>query len=286
MINNKMNIYVTDVAFDPVRSATVYYGTTSNPASYTEADQNKIFVTKGLLYQTLNAGKTWEELPTGIGYHSGLTSILINSKNPQQIVAPTFSANRQSADGTGTGVSTGKDTSVDQLGILQTTDGGKTWGKFEAQIPGNPAIMAGFVSPTNFNHMFFLPMGTTGSPKAYVSLDGKTFSETKFVDTIVYDPFDTTGNHAVGYSTINIGPASQNLTLWETKDGGLHWTKLGTLPKEITDVNDSKTKVSNIIWHPTDPNTLYMSGAGGYIWKTTDLGQTWTTLLSVDKLPN
>jgi hypothetical protein len=28
-----------------------------------------------------------------------------------------------------------------------------------------------------------------------------------------------------------------------------------------------------------------MSGAGGHIWKTTDDGKSWTTLLTVDKLP-
>jgi photosystem II stability/assembly factor-like uncharacterized protein len=57
------------------------------------------------------------------------------------------------------------------------------------------------------------------------------------------------------------------------------------LPKEITDVNDGKTKVSNIVWSPTDAHTFYMSGAGGHIWKTTDDGKSWTTLLTVDKLP-
>ncbi len=285
MINNKMNIYVTDVAIDPTSPNTVYYGTASNPASWQGADQNRIFVTKGLIYQTLNTGKSWQELPTGIGKHSSVSALLVNQANPKEIVAPTFSADRQSADGTGTGVSSGKDTSVGQLGILHSTDGGATWSKFAAQLPGNPAIMTGFSAPKAFNHMYFIPMGTTGQPTAYVTLDGKSFTATKYVDVVAYDPFDSTGNHAYGYSTINVGPASQNLFLWETTDGGLTWKKAGPLPQEIKDVNNSKTKVSNIVWHLTDPNSFYMSGAGGYVWKTTDRGQTWTALLDYTRLP-
>ncbi|HEX3082363.1 MAG TPA: hypothetical protein VHQ86_03845 [Candidatus Saccharimonadia bacterium] len=285
MINNKMNIYVNDAVFDPVTRGTVYYGTASNPASYQEADQNKLFVTKGLIYQTLDNGKNWTELPTGIGERTGAVRVFVNPKDPKEIMAPTYSAVRQSADGTGTGISTGKDTSaVPQLGILHSTNGGQSWS--QVQLPGNLPIMAGFTSPTMFGHQFYVPMSQSGTPVAYVTLDGgKTFKQTKYLDVVAYDPFDPSGNHAVAYSTVGGTPTRPGLNLWETRDGGLTWAELGTLPAEIKDLNDAKVRPSLITWHPTDLNTIYMSGAGGHIWKSSDLGKTWTTLLDYTKLP-
>lgn len=282
MINNMMNIYVTDVAIDPSSPENVYYGTSSNPASWGGSDQNKLYVTTGLIYHTANSGKSWGELPTGIGKFSSASTVMINPANGKEIVAPTFSAVRQSADGSGTGVSTGKDTKGAQLGILRTKDGGKTW--TSSQLPGNPPIITAFFSERNFNNMFFVAQGT-GQPVGYVSQDAsKTFKPTNYMDVVAYDPHDSQGLHAVGYSTTAGTPTLPVLNLFHSNDGGLSWQGAGTLPKEITNLNDHKVRPSKIVWHPTDKNTLYMSGAGGHVWKTTDLGQSWTTLLNLDKL--
>jgi photosystem II stability/assembly factor-like uncharacterized protein len=282
MINNKMNIYVTDVAIDPSNPENVYYGTASNPASWGGSDQSKLYVTSGLIYHTANSGKSWVELPTGIGKNSSASAIMINPANGKEIVAPTFSAVRQSADGSGTGLSTGKNTSGAQLGILRTNDGGKTWSS--SQLPGSPPIINGYFSERNFKNMFFVAFGT-GQPVGYVSQDaGKTFKTTNFMDVVAYDPHDSQGFHAVGYSTTAGTPTMPNLNLLHSTNGGLTWKAGGTLPKEITNLNDHKVRPSKIVWHPTDKNTLYMSGAGGHVWKTTDLGQSWTTLLNLKKL--
>lgn len=283
MINNKMNIYVTDVAIDPSNPENVYYGTASNPASWGGSDQNKLYVTTGLIYHTANSGKSWVELPTGIGKYSSASTVMINPANGKEIIAPTFSAVRQSADGSGTGVSTGKDISGEQLGILKTNDGGKTW--TSTQLPGSPPIVVGYFSERNFNNMFFVARADTGQPVGYVSQDGgKTFKTTNYMDVVAYDPHDSQGLHAVGYSTTAGTPTQPSLNLFHSTDGGLTWKASGTLPKEITNLNDHKVRPSKIVWHPTDKNTLYMSGAGGHVWKTTDLGQSWTTLLDLSKL--
>jgi photosystem II stability/assembly factor-like uncharacterized protein len=282
MINNKMNIYVTDLAIDPNNPKNVYYSTASNPASWGGSDQDKLYVTTGLIYHTANSGKSWVELPTGIGKYSSVSTVMINPANGKQIVAPTFSAVRQSADGSGTGLSTGKDTSGAQLGILRTTNGGKTW--TASQLPGSPPIINGYFSEQNFNNMFFVAQGT-GQPVGYMSQDaGKTFRATDYMDIVAYDPHDSQGRHAVGYSTTAGTPTMPSLNLFHSTNGGLTWDAAGTLPKEITNLNDHKVRPSKIVWHPTDKKTLYMSGAGGHVWKTTDLGQSWTTLLDLKKL--
>lgn len=142
MITDDMNVYALDAVFDPKTAGTAFYSTASNPASHTEADQNKVFVTKGLIYKTTDNGKSWTELPTGIGQNSSVTKIMINPANPAEIVAPTFSAQRQSADGTGTGIATGKKL-TQQLGILRTTDGGQTWAPL-AGSTGNAIVNAAY----------------------------------------------------------------------------------------------------------------------------------------------
>ncbi len=75
--------------------------------------------------------------------------------------------------------------------------------------------------------------------------------------------------------------------LFKTTDGGATWAKLaGGLP------NDGKTGAIDLVMHPTDPQTLYVSfwqrlrrpwrfdsgGPNGGIFKTTDGGATWTRL--------
>ncbi|HEY1074410.1 MAG TPA: sialidase family protein [Patescibacteria group bacterium] len=286
MINSKMNFYLNDVAFDSKNPATIYYGTSSNPASWQGSDQNKIYVKDGLVYKTTNNGKTWTELPTGIGQNSAATFVMVNPKNPEELVVPTYSAKRLSADGTGTGVSTGKDFSVAQMGILHSLDGGNTWSKL-TDIPGNPSLVYGAFASTDFTHMFFRVDGQTADTIAgYVTSDGgTTWKKTKYLDLVSYDPHDPTAMHMVGYTTVVVGPGSQALHMWESKDGGVTWSKLGTLPKEITDATNTPYRPTQIEWHPTDKNTFYMTGGGGHIWKTTDLARTWSTLLSVEKLP-
>lgn len=280
MITENMNIYATDATFDPKTPGTAYYATSSNPASHTEADQSKTFVTKGLIYKTTDNGKSWSELPTGIGQNSSVTKIIINPANPAEMVAPTFSAQRQSADGTGTGIATGKKL-TEQLGILRTADGGQTW----APIAGSStnAIVNAAYSKHVFGHMFFTPFtGENVQPFGLVTTDGVNLKQTKYLETVAYNPHDTSGRHMLGYSSLSVGPASQNLTLHESRDGGVTWAKYGTLPKEITDPNNRKTRVSSIVWHPTEPQTIFMAGAGGLVWKSTDNGKTWQTLLNYE----
>lgn len=284
MITDRMNVYVTDVAFDPVNPNTIYYSTGSLPASWGGSDQSKLYVDKGLIYKTSDRGQTWEELPTGIGQNTTVSSILINPLQTNQINAPTFSAVRQSADGTGTGISTGKDTTVAQLGVLTTTNG-STW---LSQKPGdNPALIKGFASKNNWQYQYFVPAqsGTSGEPKGFFSGDGgKTFTPTSYVDIVAYDPYDATGAHALGYSTVLWRPSDPFYTLYESLDGGKTWKPFGRLPSDIPNPNDAKTRPSQLQWGPENNKTLYMNGAGGLVWRSTDLGSTWTRLLEYKQL--
>ena len=125
----------------------------------------------------------------------------------------------------------------------------------------------------------------------YKSIDGgKTFTQmgletTQTIARVITHPSnaDTVYVAASGHPWGTTGDRG----LFKTTDGGKSWTKLaGGLP------NDGKTGAIDLVMHPTDPDTLYVSfwqrlrqpwrfdsgGPNGGIFKTTDGGKSWTKL--------
>lgn len=280
-IRDDMNVYTTYLAlvFQPGDSQTYYYGTSAAPASYSEADPNKIFVTKGIIYKTTDNGVTWQELETGFIKHARLTSIIIDPKNPDTITASTLTVVRNPNGPSQIGEA--------QMGIIQSLDGGKSWKRVD-NLPkgyeGGYEMKAAF---HNANHMYFVSSVNTDKlePKSFYSFDaGRTWQESdNYMDSISYDPYDNTGNRMLGYSWWQCkGPCPK--TLWQSLDGGKTWQSFGTLPSEIINLQDHKTRIQNIVWHPTDKNTIFMTGAGGLVWKSSNNGQTWVKLLDYTQI--
>lgn len=265
-----MNGYTTNsIVIDSTNPSTIYYGTSSLPASYNEADPNKIFVTKGIVYKTTDSGRNWEELPTGFLGPMAATGIYLDTKNPKQLLVATFGR-----------VSRDVQITKDQLGFLHSDDGGETWTSLLGNMPKEyGAVRNSDVSSANFKHIFASLAGEYD--KSFYSLDGgQTFKATdKYVYLASFDPFDSEGNHLLGYN-----PWGMEKKLLESSDGGATWQPTKELPKEILNSNNDKIRISNIVWDPKDKNTIYLSGSGGYVWKSTDNGKTWQTILNVEML--
>ncbi|MCC7304226.1 hypothetical protein IT418_02325 [bacterium] len=280
-INDTMNVYTTEgaLAFKPGDPNTYYYGTSAAPASYQEADQNKLFVTKGIIYKTTDNGKAWSELPTGFTKNARLSGIIIDTKNTNKITATTVVLARNSG---------GPNAVVpEQMGVIQSLDGGESWKRIGNLPKGYQGTYGTEYSHKNPDHIFTIAATQGGTPsKSFYSTDGGlTWKESEMaMDLVAYDPFDTQGNKLLGYKWQGCsGPCVY--ALYESTDAGKSWkTTKGTLPKEIKNIMDVKTRIYNIVWHPTDQNTLYVTGSYGYVWKSVDHGKTWVTLLSVDSL--
>lgn len=277
-ITDKMNGYVTHaLVLDPKNPKVFYYGTAASPASYTEADPNKIWVKKGIIYKTPDNGKTWAELPTSFQKHERLTFIAIDPNNTKKIVASSILmvSNPNGPNSVG----------ETQAGYIQTSDGGKTWKRIDNLPQGYVAPLEAAVAPTNFNHMFHVAATVDKPSKSFYSLDGaRTWKESNTsLDVIKYDPHDKSGNRIVGYKwQCQSGPCG--LTLYESTDAGASFHTFGTLPKEVSNLMDHKTRIQNIVWDPKTPSTLYLTGANGYVWRSTNNASSWETILSVDML--
>lgn len=273
-INETMNGYVTHaLVLDPLNSNTWYYGTAASPASYREADPNKIWVTKGIIYKTSDNGNNWEELPTGVVKDTRLTHIVVNPNNTQQIVASTVHMLHMQS---------GPNKIGDQnMGIIESLDGGSTWKRID-NLPKQYEASYDFASSkTNFNKMFHIPATNDGvKGKSFYSVDGghNWLASSSNMDMVKYNPNIVDGSEIVGYKwQCTDGPCVNSL--YKSTDSGATWKPFGTLPVEIKNLQDHKTRIQNIVWHPTDKNTFLMTGASGFVWKTVDNGKTWIKLL-------
>lgn len=280
-ITDTMNGFATHaLVFDTQNSQSFYYGTAASPASYTEADPNKIWVTKGLIYKTPDNGKNWMELPTGFIKNTRLISIMLDARNTAKITAAT-SVILRNANGPNT-------ISKEQMGIIQSLDGGNTWKRIDDIPKGYEATYNTKASPKNPDRMYFIPSVNGGelSPKNFYSSNGGVNwkESNKQMNTFAYDPNDAAGNRLLGYQWECYSQPSCPKTLQQSLDGGKTWANFGTLPAEAQDLGNQRNRVQNIVWHPTDKNTFFLTGAGAYVWKTTDNGATWTTLLNLQKV--
>ncbi len=284
-----MNGYGIQAAVDYNNPSTIYYSTfaSTTGAPDMRVDNDIFLVTKGIVYKTIDNGKIWEELPTGFVPNLRGAELFINPYDSNNLVLMGFALGPGGAPG-----SPRKTLETEQLGILLTKDGGKTWSQMTSLPEDHRAVGNGDISKANFDHMFVTTSGLPGEEaKTFYSLDGgQTFKEADYAIAFAkYDPHDSTGMRLVGYMTFAFEKAGQNIM--ESTDGGATWHALGPWPQEVKDdvipisINvegTQKVRMSNIVFHPSDPNTIYITGNFGYIWKSTDNGKTWKKLLSVD----
>lgn len=265
LFTSEMSAYTENAITDPRDAKIIYVTTAALPQGMSGPDQGRFFVTKGIVYKTIDGGKTWEELPTGIYEHLRVTGIFIDSKNPDHLLVATF--------GLPPGSNVNKSATSEQWGFLETKDAGKTWTKF------SPTIGIGIryvdVSPTNLDHYFMLA-SKDNIDKVFYSVDGKNLNElNSMVNFARYDPHDKTGMRLIGLNLY-----AQPDDIFESIDGGKTWNPVGKLPNGVTNTN----RVSNIVFDPIDENVIYLNSDMARVWKSADKGKTWELLLSIEKL--
>ena len=281
IIGGKMNVAGSGtLAVDPKNPKIMYYPTNPDPPTFKEAPIKESLIKKGSVYKTSDGGKNWEELTMPMIPNLQAMRMFIDPGDSEHLLFFTQSHDHIYHDnGSITEVFLEK-----QHGIIESFDGGKSWNSWSEKFP-TPygALFDGDISMNNFTHMIVRPFlfGDKFPPektrqKSFYSIDGgKSFQETSFyIWAGRFDPHEKQGNHLLGF-------AIENRSVVESKDGGKTWEKISTPPE----VAGSKVKVSHFVWDPKNPNTVYMGGDFGNVWKSTDGGKNWTNILNLEKLP-
>ncbi len=165
---------------------------------------------------------------------------------------------------------------------------GDLFGSMSARQIG-PALMSGRISdmeghPTNSKIIY---AGTAGGGVWKSTNGGATFSSIfddycQSIGVVRLDPHDPDNTIYVGTGEVwTRNSTSIGDGLYKSTDAGGSWVKL---PYENSE------RISSVIIHPEDKNTLYVGELGALwgdsddrgVYKSTDGGQTWTNILSID----
>lgn len=250
---------------------TILHGVNNGPASWAGAPDT-LYNTTGIVYRSSDSGATWEELPTGAPRGLRATGLYADPADQNHLwLIVLVEQNDQAAS------------ADQQWAYLESRDRGQTWERGTDRLPlafRAPADSA--VAPGNFDHRLFIAQSSPGNaPAMLVTLDGGATWQTSSHYMLVarYDPFDTAGNHVIGYAPFEAQPG-----LFESRDAGLTWSRLANLPSEVDNQANFGVRVSEIVWHTADASTIYMSGSGPYVWKSVDGGRNWRTIFALAEM--
>ncbi|MBI2108681.1 MAG: hypothetical protein HYT93_00670 [Parcubacteria group bacterium] len=265
LFTSEMSAYTESAVMNPTDTNIVYVTTSALPQGMDGPDKGKTFVTKGIVYKTVDNGKTWKELSTGLFPDLRVPGIFIDVRDPKRLRLATF--------GLPSGTNVDKKSTDEQWGFLETNDAGESWTKLGATL--DLGIRHLDVSAVDLNR-FYIMASKDNMDKIYYSIDGSLLEpDNMMVNFARYNPHDETGTKLIGVNLY-----AQPNDIFESTNGGRTWNAVGKLPNGIT--NDHR--VANIVFDPIDPNVIYINSDLARIWKSSDKGKTWNMLLSLDKL--
>ena len=253
-ISPAMNTAVFAFATDPSDSQIMYAGSNANSASYAGADPSRLYNTVGVVYKSVDGGRRWTELPTGLVRGTRVTDIRIDPQQPATVYASTSGQ-----------LAGGGNVYVDaQFGVLKSVDGGVTWKPMKIGLGSEPfeqAIRFMDLSPRDPSRLVVEVADTS----SFLFEDGAGHfprPATTPAGIMRFDPTDSTGTRVVGLSR-------DGTHVVESRDGGNSWREIGLLPAEIPNAGDpskpASLRPSDIEISHRDRRILYLSGSGGSV---------------------
>lgn len=209
------------------------------------------------LYKTVDGGENWKQVLTPEDEWTGVTSLVIDSTNPDRLYAATWSRQRLVATYVGTGPG---------AGIHTSKDGGETWTELKTGLPeGNMGKIGLAISPIKPDVIYAAIEIDNRKGGVYRS-ENKGASWTKMSDEVG----GGTGPHyyqeiyADQHQFDRIYIASNYSKV--SDDGGKTWTPINIERKHVDD--------HAMAFHPTDPDFIIIGSDGG-IYSSYDRMATW-----------
>ena len=198
------------------------------------------------LYKTTDGGKSWRQVLKPKDKWTGVTSLLIDSRDSNKLYAATWSRQRTVAAYVGTGPGSG---------IHSSNDGGETWIQLKSGLPkGNMGKIGMAISPINPDVLYATIETDNRQGGFYRSLNlgaswdrvsdevgggtGPHYYQEIFADPHQFDRVYIASN----YSKVS-------------NDGGKSWTPISTERKHVDD--------HAFAFHPSDPDFVLIGSDGG-----------------------
>ena len=209
------------------------------------------------LYKTTDGGDTWDLVLETEDEWTGVTSLLIDSRNPDILYAATWSRQRTIAAYVGTGPGSG---------IHKSEDGGKTWTELKTGLPKTNMGKIGMaISPINPD-VLYATIEIDNRKGGFYRSDNQGASWSKLSDEVG----GGTGPHyyqeifADQHQFDRVYIASNYSKV--SDDGGKTWTPINTNRKHVDD--------HAMAFHPTDPDFVLIGSDGG-IYMSHDRMENW-----------
>lgn len=208
------------------------------------------------LYKTTDGGETWDRVLETDEW-TGVTSLVIDPRNPDRLYAATWARQRTIAAYVGTGPG---------AGIFTSDDGGETWTELETGLPdGNMGKIGLAISPMQPDVVYAAVEVDNRKGGLYRSTNrgaswtkmsdevsggtGPHYYQELFADQHQFDRIYLMSN----YSKVS-------------NDGGKTWSALGNDKKHVDD--------HAMAFHPTDPDFVLVGSDGG-IYMSHDRLKNW-----------
>jgi len=241
----KQSEHIGRIVIDPTNSNVVYVAA-QGPLWSAGGDRG--------LYKTTDGGKTWEQV-LKISENTGVSDVVIDPRNPQVLVASSYQRRRHFF------------TLVDggpESAIHRSTDGGKTWTKVSAGLPGEELGRIGLaISPVNPDILYANVEAANKKSGIYRSSDNGVSWEkrTDYAQGSMY------------YGAIFADPVDANrvyvpdVIFQVSDDGGKTLHALGQRNMHVD---------NHILWvDPKNTDHLLVGNDGG-LYRSWDRGGTWT----------
>ncbi|MFK8012203.1 MAG: hypothetical protein AB8B80_09200 [Marinicellaceae bacterium] len=243
----KESEHISDIIIHPTDSNTVWVS--SQGPLWSKGGQRGLF-------KTTDGGKNWEHV-LKIDEWTGVTSLVIDSRNPDKLYAASWQRQRTLPTYVGTGPGSG---------IHTSDDGGKTWVKLSEGLPKTDMGKIGLAISHQNPDIIYAAIEINQRKGGLYRSENQGASWTKMSDEVG----SGTGPHY--YQEVFADPhrfdriymMSNNSKY--SNDGGKTWDNLSNKYKHVDD--------HAMAFHPTDPNFLLVGSDGG-IYESRDDMKKW-----------